>query len=94
MPKRTLYIAAYDIRDDKRLGETLDVVKGYATGGQKSAYECFLTDAERRALITEVRDVMDLSEDRFLLVRLDPRCRIYTLGVAVRPEDPTFFYQG
>ncbi|MEA3643999.1 MAG: CRISPR-associated endonuclease Cas2, partial [Lamprobacter sp.] len=47
MPHRTLYIAAYDVSDNARLRDALKVLKGYASGRQKSVFECFLTDAER-----------------------------------------------
>lgn len=94
MPARALYLAAYDVADACRLRHALNAVKNYATGGQKSVYECFLTDVERNALLAEVRDILDRSEDRFLLVRLDPRSRVSTLGIAVKPADPDFFYVG
>lgn len=94
MPDRDLYIAAYDIASPRRLRVALKLVKAQAIGGQKSAYECFLTQAERTALLDGMRAVLDRGEDRFLLIRLDPRARVHTLGVAVAPEDPPFFYHG
>ncbi len=69
----------------------LDVLKGYSTGGQRSVFECFLSEGERSSLLGEVAAVLD-GEDRFFLVRLDPRSRVITLGIAVAPEDPPFFY--
>lgn len=94
MPDRDLYIAAYDVRSPKRLRAALKLVKAQATGGQKSAYECFLTPAECANLLEDMRGVLDTHEDRFVLVRLDPRARVRTLGVAVAPQDPPFFYHG
>jgi len=94
MRERDLYIAAYDIRSPQRLRAARKVVKGYATGGQKSAYECFLTAAERRDLVRELRRVMEPDEDRVLLIRLDPRSRVHTLGVGETPQDGPFFYCG
>ncbi len=94
MSKRSLYIAAYDIRDPGRLRDALRVLRGYSSGGQKSVFECFLTEWEKKALIAEVGSVMDLIEDRFVLMRLDPRCRVRVLGIAVEPIDPEFFYVG
>lgn len=94
MSKRYLYLAAYDIRSPDRLRDALRVLRGYSCGGQKSVFECFLTDAEKRELIAEIRSVMDEDEDRFLLMRLDPRCRVQTLGIAVEPADPEYFYVG
>ena len=94
MNERDLYIAAYDIASARRLRGALKAVKGHATGGQKSAYECFLTPAERRDLLAKLREVIEPAEDRVLLIRLDPRSRVHTLGIAEAPQDPPFFYCG
>jgi CRISPR-associated protein Cas2 len=94
MTCRDLYLAAYDVSDPKRLRASLDLIKGYATGGQKSVYEIFLTSAEKADLLLGVAQVLNEDEDSFLLLRLDPRSRVYTLGVAVDPVDPPYFYFG
>jgi CRISPR-associated protein Cas2 len=94
MSERRLYLAAYDIRSPQRLAAMMEVVRAHATGGQKSVYECFLTPAERAELLLSAAQVMDEREDRFFVVRLDPRMPIRTLGVAVAPIDPPFFYEG
>jgi CRISPR-associated protein Cas2 len=94
MSKRALYLAAYDVSDPKRLRRALAAVKEHATGGQKSVYECYLSDVERADLLSELEAVLALEEDRFMLIRLDPRCRVETLGIAVQPADPNFFYVG
>lgn len=92
MSQRTLYIAAYDITEPDRLRAALYVLKGYASGGQKSVFECFLTDSEKADLIEAVQNVIDTAEDRFFLVRLDPRMQVRVMGIAVKPVDPDFFY--
>ncbi len=94
MSQRQLYLAAYDVSDPKRLQRALHVLRDYATGGQKSVFECFLTDVEKRSLLMEVTEVLDLTEDRFFLVRLDPRSKVRTIGIAVKPADPAFYYVG
>lgn len=94
MKDRDLYLAAYDIADATRLRYALQAVKGYATGGQKSVFECFLSAGEQGALLNEVRELLDEQEDCFMLLRLDPRAKVITLGMAVTPEDPPFFYHG
>jgi len=94
MSQRQLYLAAYDVSDPRRLVQALHVLRDYATGGQKSVFECFLSAAEKRALIAEVTEVLDLLEDRFFLVRLDPRSKVRTIGIAVKPQDPAFYYIG
>lgn len=94
MSQRQLFIAAYDIRDSKRLRKALKVVRAYASGGQKSVYECFLTTTEKSALLSDVRGVIDVAEDRFFLLKLDTRCQVFTLGKAVPPQDGAFYYIG
>ena len=94
MSNRKLFIAAYDVCEGRRLRNALYVLKGYATGGQKSVFECFLTDAERRRLLSEIRGVLDLDEDRFMLLPLFGAEGVKTLGVAVPPGDPDFYYVG
>lgn len=93
MKNRQLFIAAYDIRDNKRLRTALRVLRGYASGGQKSVFECFLTPAEKRCLLDEIAQVI-AAEDRFFLLRLDARSRVVTLGKAVPPQDGAFYYVG
>ena len=94
MAARRLYLAAYDVTDPERLQSVLHVLKGYACGGQKSVFECFLTERERTQLVAEVRGVLDLVHDRFLLLPLPDEQGILGLGIAVPPSDPDFYYVG
>jgi CRISPR-associated protein Cas2 len=91
---RTLYIAAYDISDAKRLRLALAVLKEYSTGGQKSVFECFLTPAERKELVDRILAIIDAVEDRFLLMRLDPRAEVRAYGKGLIPENPPYFIVG
>lgn len=91
MTQRDLYLAAYDIADPRRLRAAMERIRAHATGGQKSVYECFLTPAERGDLLADIALVIDDSADRFFLLRLDPRMRVVTLGIARPPLDPPFF---
>ncbi len=94
MSARLLYLAAYDVTDPDRLQAALRVLKGYACGGQKSVFECFLTARERLALLDAIREVLEPREDRFLLLPLPDDRGIRGLGIAVRPSDPEFYYVG
>jgi hypothetical protein len=51
METRSLYLAAYDVADPRRLRAALGIVKGFSTGGQKSVHECFFTAGERTRLL-------------------------------------------
>jgi len=91
MPRR-LYLAAYDVAHPRRLKLSLELIKGYATGGQKSAYECWLSEGEKSALLHDMALVLEEGEDSFLLIGLDPRSPVQTLGQAETPADPDLFY--
>lgn len=94
MPTRTLHLACYDVAEPRRLSAALRLARRYATGGQKSAHELFLTPAERDTLVADMRALLQTATDRFLLLRLDPRSRQYSLGKAVPAADPDYFYVG
>ena len=94
MPARQLYLACYDISDPGTLVAALRLAREYATGGQKSVHELFLTVAERDTLTDDMDALIDKAGDRFLLLRLDPRQKVFTLGLAVEPSDPDYFYIG
>ena len=91
---RRLYLAAYDICEPGRLQDALYVLKGYASGRQKSVFECFLNRSERRQLLREIRSTIDPLEDRFLLLPLARSGKVATLGVGVAPADPDYYYIG
>ncbi len=92
--KRDLYIIAYDITDERRLNRVRYFLKGYSTGGQKSVYECFLTEAEVKFIISNLKRMIFESSDRVHIFRLDGRSRTHTLGIALQPKDPSYFYIG
>jgi CRISPR-associated protein Cas2 len=91
---RTLYLVAYDISNDKRLNQVRTFLKGYSTGGQKSVYECFLTSGELRQVSAEIGTLIETKEDRVHILTMDGRSKTHTLGIAVQPQDPEYFYVG
>lgn len=94
MSKRDFYLAAYDVSSPRRLVAALALVRGYTTGGQKSVHEVFLSRGERHELLHNMSLLLNENEDRFFLLRLDPRARTYALGIAAKPADPDYFYVG
>jgi len=94
MTSRQLYLAAYDISCNRRLRKALYVLRGYASGGQKSVFECYLTDSEKRQLVADIAQVIDPVEDRFIVLRLAGAKHVRTLGKAVLPQDGSFYYVG
>jgi CRISPR-associated protein Cas2 len=91
---RPLFLVLYDISCPRRLVRALHAVREHATGGQKSVHECFLDAAELQALRAALREIIDARDDSVLLVRLDPRMKPRTLGIALKPADLAFFYVG
>jgi CRISPR-associated protein Cas2 len=87
MAYRTVHLACYDVASPSRLKAALHVSRRYATGGQKSVHECWLTSAEHGDLLNMLANVLDEDEDRALLVRLDGRRQVIPLGAARSPTD-------
>ena len=92
--QRILYLVAYDIAHPRRLARALQIVRAYATGGQKSVHECWLLPGELAGLRQDLEVVIDPKEDSVLFIRLDPRLKPKTLGIARMPADPAFFFVG
>ena len=94
MTKRVLHIAAYDIANPARLRKVHQVVRRFATGGQKSVFECFLTPSQRRELLAETCLLIDRDEDCLALLRVEERAQPVLLGAAAPAVDPDIFYVG
>lgn len=92
--ERTLYLILYDITDNKRLARVRTLLKGYSTGGQKSVYECFLTEGELKAVSGRLGRLIAPAEDRLHIFQMDGRSRTHALGLALNPKDPAYFYIG
>ncbi len=91
---RTLYLIAYDITNNRRLNCVRHFLKGYSTGGQKSVYECFLSDCELNHVKTKLEGLIGEDEDRVHIFTMEGRSRTHTIGIAVQPKDPEYFYIG
>lgn len=90
MTVRALHLLAYDVAHPKRLRRALHLARQHATGGQKSAHECWLTGGERSGLLRAVRRTLHPRADRMLSIRLDPRLSPRGLGIAQPPQPPGF----
>ncbi|MFM2069247.1 MAG: hypothetical protein RLZZ584_4156 [Pseudomonadota bacterium] len=90
---RQPYIAAYDITDNRLRRAALRLLRAYATGGQKSVHEVWLTPADKRDVLAGMEEILD-DGDRFLLLRLDPRSPAMAIGRGQVPSDPDYFYIG
>jgi len=91
---RTFFIIAYDIRDQRRLNRVRYFLKGYSTGGQKSVYECFLADGDLKFIVSTLKRLIFEAEDRIHIFQPDGRSRTHTMGKAIQPKNPNYFYIG
>ena len=94
MPQRQLFLAAYDVREPKRLKRALHILRDYTCGGQKSVFECYLTVSEKQRLIKRVLALLDETEDFFLIVPLRQSTPVKAIGTATTPVDASFLYIG
>lgn len=91
--QRSLYVAAYDIREAKRLKQMRYIVRGFASGGQKSVFECWLSPVEKQQLIDDCKQIIE-TEDSLLVIRLAGNKCLYRLGLAPSPRNENFHYIG
>lgn len=91
---RRLVLIAYDISNARRLRRAHKLIKEYAVGGQKSVFECFVTRQERQQLKEGLGRIINHREDRVHIFQLHGGGSIHTLGRAIAPRDPPFFYIG
>lgn len=78
--ERDLYLIGYDVSSPKTLQRVLRLIKSYAVGGQKSFYECLMTDSELHSFIERMKTLLDFSTDSLLVLQLDPRSKPFTVG--------------
>ena len=87
--KRSRYVIAYDIPDDRRRLKVARALEGHGERVQYSVFECQLTGKQFRALWQELGELIQPVEDSLRVYRLCPVCAAWvkTAGRAVRVED-------
>jgi CRISPR-associated protein Cas2 len=91
---RQLFLVAYDVRHHRRLYRVHQILKGYACGGQRSAFECYLSTTEKQELISRIDHEIDKDKDAFLIIRLCSKNSVEILGKAVMPAEELYTYLG
>ena len=74
MKKRTRYVIAYDIPDDRRRLRVAKLLEGHGERIQYSLFECLLTARQFETLWEEVRKRIDEEEDSVRAYRLCGDC--------------------
>lgn len=78
--RRKPAVIAYDICDKKTRGRVYRMVKKFRAGGQKSAHEVFLTQAEGENLLARCSAILDPQKDLFLIAWINTKRNILFLG--------------
>jgi len=88
-----LVLIIYDIPDDKRRLKLSNFLEGYGRRVQKSAFECFMSLEEMRALFQKVNKRVKPQEDnvRFYWVSQEAVSRVLVIG-SPPPEPPPNAY--
>ena len=79
---RHKYLIAYDIADQKRLHQAHKKVEAFAIGGQKSFYECWLTEHEMSKFKSEVNNLIEPFDDRVFIFRIPDNVEPMLFGKA------------
>jgi CRISPR-associated protein Cas2 len=76
---------AYDIADKRRLRKTYRVMCAHGDPLQYSVFQCDLTESGRVRLLKHLLEVVDLKQDRILIVDVGPadgrgKCSVEVMG--------------
>ena len=69
---RHRYLVCYDIMDDKRLRRVHKKMLGFGDPVQYSVFKCDLNDTERALMIATLNELINVTQDRVMIVRLGP----------------------
>ena len=69
---RNRFLVCYDVSDAKRLARTYKKMNGFGEPAQYSVFICDLSPKERIMLEAALTEVLNLKEDRALIVDMGP----------------------
>ncbi len=69
------YLACYDITDPRRLKKTAGILEKYGIRVQYSFFEMNITHAMLEALINDIKEVINIKEDKFYLYPICDDCK-------------------
>jgi len=79
MGRDSLYVVAYDVAEDAERLKVAKILQGFGSRVQKSVFECRLSDAMRRRLVTRL-EALELTTGGVRLYRLSQHDRTITVG--------------
>lgn len=69
---KTVYLVSYDVADPKRLRHTYRKLCGFGVALQYSVFRCELAPLQLHALKEGLWSILNLAEDRVMVVNLGP----------------------
>ena len=69
---RNRYIVAYDVSEGKRLRRVFKKMNGFGDALQYSVFACDLSSKERVMMEEALTDIIDLKQDRVIIVDVGP----------------------
>jgi CRISPR-associated protein Cas2 len=69
---QNVFIVSYDVCDAKRLRLTYKTLRGFGTSLQYSVFRCELSPLQLHALKEKLWNILNLDEDRVMVVDLGP----------------------
>ncbi len=69
---RNRFLVCYDVTDPKRLARTYKKMNGFGEPAQYSVFICDLSPKERAMLEAALTEILNLKEDRVLIVDMGP----------------------
>ncbi len=93
MPSLPLILCAYDVSEPTRLTAARVAVSEFSFGGQRSAYECFVTARDLATLAATAALPLALHSDRLGLFRPAPQGS-FTLGLGCIAQPSPIVYVG
>ena len=69
---RHRFLVCYDVADPRRLARTYRKMNGFGEPAQYSVFICDLSPKERALLETALTEILNLKEDRVLIVDMGP----------------------
>ena len=69
---RHQFLVCYDVADPRRLARTYRKMNGFGEPAQYSVFICDLSPKERALLETALTEILNLKEDRVLIVDMGP----------------------
>ncbi len=70
----------YDVRDPKRLNKVYKMMNGYGDPVQYSVFLCDLSDTEMVYMKRDLTELLNLNEDRVIIVNTGKGDKIQTMG--------------